>query len=176
MYNSNERYQLHWATIFVSSLRLLREMILPIVVLIALNAFKDGLDGRGFLIMAGIGFASFSVLFIASVLANFIRWSRFTYWFEEDELRIESGVFVRNKRYIPFERMQGLNYTEPLVHLILGQRVAQEKQKRHCQQYPKVPQKRSNILFKRRRSEELLDRYRYGSMSKENRSTHSFWK
>lgn len=120
MYNPNERYQLHWATIFVSSLRLLREMILPIVVLIALNAFKDGLDGRGFLIMAGIGFASFAVLFIASVLANFIRWSRFTYWFEEDELRIESGVFVRNKRYIPFERIQSLNYTEPLAHRIFG--------------------------------------------------------
>lgn len=120
MYNPNERYQLHWATIFVSSLRLLREMIVPIVVLIALNAFKDGLEGRGFLIMAGIGFASFAVLFIASVLVNFIRWSRFTYWFEEDELRIESGVFVRNKRYIPFERIQSLNYTEPLAHRIFG--------------------------------------------------------
>lgn len=31
-------------------------------------------------------------------------------------MRIEYGLFVKNKRYIPFERIQTLNYKEGILH------------------------------------------------------------
>ena len=45
-----------------------------------------------------------------------IKWKRFEYWFEDDELRIEYGLFVKKKRYIPFDRIQSLDYTEGILH------------------------------------------------------------
>src|SRR5690606_28173154 len=42
------------------------------------------------------------------------------YWFEDDELRIESGLFVKKKRYIPFDRIQSLDYTEGIFHRPFG--------------------------------------------------------
>ncbi|MET0786827.1 MAG: PH domain-containing protein, partial [Paenisporosarcina sp.] len=36
-----------------------------------------------------------------------------------DELRIEYGLFVKKKRYIPFERIQSVNYTEGILHRLL---------------------------------------------------------
>lgn len=53
---------------------------------------------------------------ILLIINSVINWRRFEYWFEEDELRIESGLFVRKKRYIPFERIQSLDYTEGIFH------------------------------------------------------------
>ena len=52
------------------------------------------------------------VVFITGI----IKWKRFVYWFEDDELRIEHGVFVKKKRYIPFDRIQSLDYTEGILH------------------------------------------------------------
>ena len=50
------------------------------------------------------------------LISGIIKWKRFVYWFEDDELRIEYGLFVKKKRYIPFERIQSLNYTESILH------------------------------------------------------------
>ena len=54
------------------------------------------------------------------MVSGIIKWKRFRYWFEEDELRIEYGLFVKKKRYIPFERIQSLNYTEGIFHRPFG--------------------------------------------------------
>src|SRR5690606_33411208 len=47
-------------------------------------------------------------------------WKRFVYWFEDGELRIEHGLFVKKKRYIPFERIQSVDYTEGIFHRPFG--------------------------------------------------------
>ena len=54
------------------------------------------------------------------LVSGIIKWKRFRYWFEEEELRIEYGLFVKKKRYIPFERIQSLNYTEGIFHRPFG--------------------------------------------------------
>ena len=41
------------------------------------------------------------------------------YWFEDSELRVEYGLFVKKKRYIPFDRIQSLNYKEGIFHQII---------------------------------------------------------
>ena len=61
-------------------------------------------------------FIIFGVLLIVFFVTGIIKWKRFVYWFEDDELRIEYGLFVKKKRYIPFDRIQSLDYTEGILH------------------------------------------------------------
>ena len=53
-------------------------------------------------------------------LREFLSWLRFTYRIEEGELRIESGFFVKKKRYIPFERIQSLDFSEGILQRLFG--------------------------------------------------------
>src|SRR5690606_20976841 len=39
-------------------------------------------------------------------------WFRSTYRLEDEEIRIQYGVIVRKKRYIPVERIQSLDFSE----------------------------------------------------------------
>lgn len=56
------------------------------------------------------------VAFLIIVISNIIRWARYTYRLENNELRIEHGLFIKKKRYIPFERIHSLNFYENLLH------------------------------------------------------------
>jgi putative membrane protein len=55
-------------------------------------------------------------IFITSLLS----WLRYTYILTEDELRIEEGIFVRKKRYIPYERIQSINFSEGMLQRLFG--------------------------------------------------------
>lgn len=111
MFNT-ERYKLHWVTAIISVLKTLKEMIVPIVILVFANGFND--TGKWYLdYLTFIIFGASLIIFFAT---GIIKWRRFEYWFEDDELRIESGLFVKKKRYIPFDRIQSLDYTEGILH------------------------------------------------------------
>ncbi|MCG3086731.1 PH domain-containing protein [Sporosarcina cyprini] len=111
---SEQRYRLHWVTAIIETLKAAKEAILPLIVLLFANGRRDWntglwyIDYLSFLILGG--------LIILLSVSGLIKWLRFQYWFEDDELRIESGLFVRKKRYIPFERIQSLDYTEGIFH------------------------------------------------------------
>jgi putative membrane protein len=64
------------------------------------------------------------LLALAAVLAMFgfeyYRWWRFSYRLDADELRIASGVFSRNVRSIPYERIQDVNLEQGPFARILG--------------------------------------------------------
>ncbi|WP_203248126.1 PH domain-containing protein [Sporosarcina beigongshangi] len=111
---SNNRYKLHWITAIIEVLKTLKEMILPLIVLLFANGLKDLGTGRWYIDYAS--FLIFGVLLIVFLATGIIKWKRFEYWFEEDELRIEYGLFVKKKRYIPFDRIQSLDYTEGILH------------------------------------------------------------
>ena len=51
---------------------------------------------------------------------EFYRWWRFSYRLEPEELRIASGVFSRNVRSIPYERIQDVNLEQGVFARILG--------------------------------------------------------
>ncbi|WP_158541058.1 PH domain-containing protein [Sporosarcina sp. BI001-red] len=114
---SEPRYKLHWVTVLVESLKALKEAILPLVIVL-ISGRRNNDSGIWILdnwsLLLGI------ILVVYLVSSGFIKWRRFTYWFEDGELRIESGLFVRKKRYIPFERIQSLNYTEGIFHRPFG--------------------------------------------------------
>ncbi|MHA6259830.1 PH domain-containing protein [Sporosarcina sp. CAU 1771] len=111
---SNARYKLHWVTAVIEVLKTLKEMIIPLLVLVFANGFKDTGSGKWY--FEYLTFIIFGVLILTFFISGIIKWKRFVYWFEEDELRIEYGLFVKKKRYIPFDRIQSLDYTEGILH------------------------------------------------------------
>ena len=110
--SNTRRYKLHWVTALMSVLKTLKEMIVPIIILVFANGFND--TGKWY--WDYLTFIIFGVLLIVFFTTGIIKWKRFVYWFEDDELRIESGLFVKKKRYIPFDRIQSLDYTEGILH------------------------------------------------------------
>lgn len=117
-----ERYKLHPISAFLNFIKGLKELILPFVIIFGVNIFRDG----GISSMFNQGWQGLIPLIVGGVILVFllvtgiIKWKRFVYWFEDGELRIEYGLFVKKKRYIPFERIQSLNYTEGIFHRPLG--------------------------------------------------------
>ena len=109
---SKTRYQLHWITALIEVLKTAKEAIIPLVVLV----FANGMNDTGKWYLDYLTFMIFGVLMIGLFISGIIKWKRFEYWFEEDELRIEYGLFVKKKRYIPFDRIQSLDYTEGILH------------------------------------------------------------
>lgn len=113
---SKEKFTLHPITAVINFVKVLKEMIVPLIVVIAVNGFGGESEGWSSYII----YIVYAVLLIAMLVSGIIKWKRFRYWFEEEELRIEYGLFVKKKRYIPFERIQSLNYTEGIFHRPFG--------------------------------------------------------
>lgn len=87
-------------------------MIIPIILLVFVNGVND--TGKWYLDY--LTFLIFGFLIIVFFVTGIIKWKRYVYWFEDNELRIEYGLFVKKKRYIPFDRIQSLDYTEGILH------------------------------------------------------------
>lgn len=113
---SKEKFTLHPISAVINFVKVLKEMIVPLVVVIAVNGFGGESEGW----ISYIIYIIYAVVLIAMLVSGIIKWKRFRYWFEEEELRIEYGLFVKKKRYIPFERIQSLNYTEGIFHRPFG--------------------------------------------------------
>jgi putative membrane protein len=65
--------------------------------------------------------ALFALVIITAMFGfEFYRWWRFSYRLEAEELRIASGVFSRNVRSIPYERIQDVNLERGPLARILG--------------------------------------------------------
>src|SRR5699024_1732386 len=102
--------RLHPATIFFNFLQFLKEFALPII----LGLFT--LRGQALLYLILILGAIFLVILSFSVAS----WYRFTYRVEEEELRIEHGIFIRKKRYISINRIQSINLTQSVFHRLFN--------------------------------------------------------
>lgn len=62
-----------------------------------------------FLIVGGI--------FLACIIIfSILSWLRFTYYVEDDELRIEQGILNRKKRYISINRIHKIDLTANVIH------------------------------------------------------------
>ncbi|GED19633.1 PH domain-containing protein [Kurthia gibsonii] len=116
---SNEQVmRLHPITIAINFFNAIKTLLLPVVIFVfstKLELSLDPSDGENFyptLFVLGGAILFLCIVFIFA----WIKWRKFIYWFEDGELRIEYGLFVKNKRYIPFERIQTLNYKEGILH------------------------------------------------------------
>ncbi|WP_169891031.1 PH domain-containing protein [Litchfieldia alkalitelluris] len=101
--------RMHPYAAVITFIQRIRELLFPLVLFIFIggrgeNPLVDLLQVVGLaLILVGI------------VTSGILHWYRFTYRIEDDELRIEYGVFVRKKRYIPIERIQTINVTSGVI-------------------------------------------------------------
>ncbi|MGY6550880.1 MAG: PH domain-containing protein [Erythrobacter sp.] len=64
-------------------------------------------------VAAGLG----ALVFIAGLgsLLAFLNWQRLTYVVSDTDIRVESGIFSRQARSVPFERIQDVSLAEPLL-------------------------------------------------------------
>ena len=65
-------------------------------------------------IMVGIG------IFIVSIVGVFLYWRRFEYRVGASEIRIDSGIFSRTHRSIPFDRIQDVDISQGVLARLLG--------------------------------------------------------
>lgn len=105
----SEPKRLHPISAVISCLKQLKELIIPFLVFVVFGS-KNGL----FQLFASLG------VIVLVLIIGILTWLRFTYRLEEGELRIEYGVFVRKKRYIPFERIQSLDLSEGILQRPFG--------------------------------------------------------
>ncbi|MGM7703605.1 PH domain-containing protein [Pseudalkalibacillus sp. Hm43] len=107
-----EPTRLHPLAAGLSFLKMLREWIIPLAIFFL---FGPGNETG----LPWVTYAPFLFIFFLAVY-GFIHWLRFTYHIEGEELKIEHGVFIRKKRYIPKKRIQSIDYTQGILHRIFN--------------------------------------------------------
>lgn len=108
----SEPKRLHPIAIVFNVIKTLKDLIVPIVFLTVFPGGDWKIPYIQGLILSGI-----CIIVIALAV---VSWLRFTYRIEEGELKIESGVFVRKKRYIRFERIHSIDVSEGIVQRLFG--------------------------------------------------------
>ncbi|MBB2479825.1 PH domain-containing protein [Bacillus sp. APMAM] len=109
----SERKRLHPITCITNVLKQIRGMIIPLIGIFMIGHKSD--SDADWISLITTGVAIIIVLF-----SGIAKWLRFTYRIEEGELRIEYGLFVKKKRYIPLERIQSLSFSEGILHRPFG--------------------------------------------------------
>lgn len=72
-------------------------------------------SGQWFLVAAFI-----AASFVVTLGSALIRWRRFTYTLAPDEIRIDSGLFSRTHRSLPFDRIQDVDISQGPIARLLG--------------------------------------------------------
>ncbi len=104
-----EAKRLHPAAILFNLIKTVREFLFAII--IGFITFRD--DSLLYFVLITSGFL---IIFIA---ASILTWYRYSYRIEDDELRIEYGVFIRKTLYFQ-NRIQSIDLTSGVIHRIFG--------------------------------------------------------
>lgn len=108
----SEPKRLHPISAVANILKQLKELIIPFLIFVVFGSR----GGRGEIFQLVVTIGVVVAVFIIGVLS----WLRYTYRLEDGELRIEHGVLIRRKRYIPLERIQSLDLSEGLLQRPFG--------------------------------------------------------
>lgn len=108
-----EKKRLHPIAIVSNLIGVIKESIFPILVFIFLGTRRDNFSV--FIIILAI------VVFFGTLISAIVSWLRFVYWIEDQEIRVESGLFVRKKRYIPFDRIQSISTSQGIIQRLFDQ-------------------------------------------------------
>ena len=93
---SKEINRLHPISAIITSAKALKSMIFPLIIIIATNGFHFSLNfhsdnfWRTFFL-----FGIWGVGAILALVSGIVKWRTFVYWFEDGELRIKYGLFVK---------------------------------------------------------------------------------
>ena len=100
-----EPKRLHPIAIILNIIKTIKELVLPFLLVVVLPGNNDNIP-------SWVQPLVISIIVVLIILRAFIQWLRFTYRIESGEFRIESGVFIRKKRYIKFDRIQSIDISE----------------------------------------------------------------
>ena len=116
---SSEKFKLHPISAIINVVKALKDLLIPILIIVVANGFNINLDYRSEDFFGEmVPFFILVILLLWTIISGLIKWWTFVYWYEDSELRVEYGLFVKKKRYIPFDRIQNLNYKEGIFHRI----------------------------------------------------------
>ncbi len=109
------RRKVHPVTPFVHGLR-----VIPVVVVIAVSLFTRGVAHRTPAWGAAIVGGAIGLALLVTVV-QYVAWRRLTYWFDDDgDLRVDSGVLVRQQRRLQLSRLQAVDVVAPLLARLVG--------------------------------------------------------
>lgn len=107
-----EPKRLHPIVIVLNIGKSIKQLIFTFIAFLFIG--NEGKGGKLFLLIGSLAAAIFIVT------SSILSWLKYTYRLEQGELRIEYGVFVRKKRYIPLERIQSLDLSEGILQRPFG--------------------------------------------------------
>lgn len=93
----------------LTALDLLRQFILPLIVVLAFNS--------GDVLQSAISAGGLIVVFTGS---RIVSWLRQRWWVEDDRLRVRSGLLQIDDRTIPVDRIQRIDRNQTLASRFLG--------------------------------------------------------
>lgn len=112
----DNRRRLHPLVAFFSALKSLRDMLPPLLILLIASIFKGNVNSIDIYIKLGVGVA----IALLSIIWGIFDWRTYTYRIEEGELRVEKGVWNKQKNYIPLQRIQSIDFSEGIFHRLFG--------------------------------------------------------
>ncbi|KQU18845.1 hypothetical protein ASG65_25080 [Bacillus sp. Leaf13] len=107
----SEPKRLHPIAVLLNIIKSIKELVFPFLLVVVLPGKNDGIPGWIQPLVIGI-------IVLLLIVNAFIQWLRFTYRIEDGEFRIESGVIVRKKRYIKFDRIHSIDISEGIIQRI----------------------------------------------------------
>lgn len=113
----SEPKRLHPVSIIFEFLSFIKQVIFPLVLWFFVFMGKEEKSGTIWEYAPWIGIG---LVILFTTVFSIIKWAKYTYRVEDMELRIEYGLFVKKKRYIPFDRIQSLDFSEGIIHRPFG--------------------------------------------------------
>ncbi|MDQ0232496.1 PH domain-containing protein [Metabacillus malikii] len=101
-----EPRRIHPIGIILNLISVIKSYVVPAVFLFF---FGKNVDFNIYFILGAI------LLVTSVIVISILDWLKFTYRVEDGEVRIEHGIFVKKKRYIPIERIQTINISAGII-------------------------------------------------------------
>ena len=107
--------RLHPISAISHFLKQLKELIPAMIIFFAMShSGHRGFWSDEFPLIAG------GAISVFTLLSGIVRWYRFTYRLVEGQLRIEHGLFIKKKSYIPYEKIQSINISAGVLQRPFG--------------------------------------------------------
>ncbi|WP_181833268.1 PH domain-containing protein [Bacillus taeanensis] len=108
----SHKERLHPIAVVLSFGKSLKEMLIPLIFFLFVNVGERAFFSLNSLAIVGV--------FLYIIISGIVQWMMFHYYIENEELRIEYGVFVKKRRYIPKDRIQSINISSGLLQRMFG--------------------------------------------------------
>jgi putative membrane protein len=108
--------RMHPLAALLTALRAMKDLIVPLLIFIVTRGFNQSGNDTELYWRFGPGV----LIIVGSIIYGVFYWLRYSYDIEDGQFKIERGVFVQKKQFIPLERIQSIDLTEGVLHRMFG--------------------------------------------------------